>query len=326
MAKDPVQSNPPDEPLDPLVEEAVSRLLHLHSGEETEQDWASYQIWKETSAAHRAAAEHAEAIWNQIGPASSRKSSPKKISIIVVAALGLAGMGFALGLFGEPRAYFADYKTSVGEQKTVTLRDGSTVEIDGGTSFDLGADGRTIILYAGQVFLSVESSPSRPFSVDAAGGTVRTLGTKFGVRRDADAVTAFVTENAVRVSYTGDLQRTVDVRAGQVTHYSPEGGLQPAQSADIRELTAWQRGELSFKDQTLSKVVSELERYRRGRIILIGDDVRNLRVTGVFDIQDPVGALASLSLALPISVYSFPGLTVIYDASGRQSLEQPEKK
>ena len=326
MARSPKQPDAPDGPLDPLVEEAINFLLHLHSGKETEEDWAAYQNWKDGSAERRAAADYAESIWHGIGPAAARKKPKKTIPVIVIGVLGLTTFGFALGLFGEPRSYFADYQTAIGERKIVTLRDGSQVDIDSGTSFDIGADGRTIFLYAGQVFLSVESSPSRPFSVNAASGTVRTLGTKFGVRRDAGTVTTFVTENAVRVSYTGDPQKTVDVQAGQVTHYSPDGGLQPARSADIRELTAWQRGELRFKDQTLSKVVSELERYRRGRILLIGDDVRNLRVSGVFDIQDPVGALASLSLALPISVHNFPGLTVIYGVSERQSREQPEKK
>lgn len=316
MAK---RSQPPDLPedsIDPLVDEAVSRVLHLHSGQETEQDWASYQGWKEASEANRAAAEHAEAIWHRIGPASARKRSSKGIPIVVAGSLGLAALGFAFGLFGEPRAYFADYRTSTGEQRSVTLKDGSRIDLDSGTSFDVGIDGRSITLYSGQVFLSVQSDPERPFLVHAAGGTVRTLGTKFAVRENGDEVTTFVTENAVRVSYMPG-SALVDVRAGQATSYSPHTGLQPARVADIQSLTGWQRGELSFKDRPLPEVVAQLERYRRGKIILIGEDVRRLSVTGVFDIHDLDGALASLPLTLPVSLNALPGLTVLYMRSNQ---------
>jgi transmembrane sensor len=316
MAKRPNSPDFPDEPLDPLVEEAISRLLHLHSGEETEQDWSDFQNWKEASDANRAAAEHAELIWHRIGPASSRKTSPKKIPIILVASLGLAGLGFALGWFGEPRAFFADYRTGIGEQRTVTLRDGSRIDIDSGTSFDVGPDSRSITLYSGQISLSVRSTPENPFVVRAGGGTVSTLGTKFNVREDGDEITTFVTENAVRVNY-GQGQQSVDVHAGQVTSYSPRNGLQAAHAADIHALTAWQRGELIFKDRPLGEVIARLERYRRGRIIIIGDDVRRLPVTGVFDIHDPDSALASLALALPISFQAMPGVAVIYSNSNR---------
>lgn len=314
MTKPPSSSEPPNATFDPLVEEAVSLLLHLHSGEETNQDWIDYQNWKRSSEAHRIAAEHAETIWHRIGTASVRRKPPPRLPIIIIGLVALSTLAFALGLFGEPRAYFADYRTAVGEQRAVTLQDGSHIEMDSGTSFDVGADGRSIVLYSGQIFVSVEARP-RPFLVKAGGGTVQTLGTKFAVRYDGEGVTTFVTESAVRVSYTGHTRSVVDVRAGEVTSYSPRGGVLAAHAADIRALTAWQRGELVFRDRPLEEVIEGLRRYRRGKIVLIGEATRRLPVTGVFDIHDPDGALTSLSRVLPISVHGLPGLTIVYGRS-----------
>ena len=112
-------------------------------------------------------------------------------------------------------------------------------------------------------------------------------------------------------------RESVDVHAGQVTTYSPRLGVQAPRAADIYALTAWQRGELIFKDRPLGEVVARLERYRRGKIIVVGDAVRQLPVTGVFDIHDPDGALASLSLALPIRLQAIPGFVIVYSDSNR---------
>lgn len=306
-------TNDSDEPLDPLTEEALKRLAFLHSGKETERDWASYYDWKDASEAQRAAAIEAEDLWERLGPALSppRKASSKILPVLLAAAI-LAGGTFATGLFGEPAAYFADYRTSAGERRSVALDDGTTLDIDSRTSFDLAADRRTLTLYQGQVFISVAGDRSRAFTVRAGNGTVRTLGTKFAVRRTDDNVTALVTESAVQVSYTRDQQSSwVDVKAGQAVKYDQAHGLGAPQPADTAALTAWQRGELAFNRSRLADVAAELERYRRGKIVIIGDDVKSLSMTGLFDIDDTDSVLEAAKVALPVTILNLPGLTLI---------------
>jgi len=302
-----------DEALDPLQEEALHWLAFLHSGKETEDDWATYQNWRAMDLAHRAAAEEAERLWERLGLALRPPSRPKTggMPVILAGMLVTAGIAFAAGLFGEPRAYIADQRTGIGERRTVTLV-GGTVEMDSNTSFDVGPDGRSVTLYTGQIFVAVTSQPGQSFLVKADNGSVRTLGTKFVVRRTGAGAKTFVTEHAVRVAYPLDTPgATVDVASGQQVDFGAGLGLGAPRAADLTALTAWQRGELVFNQTPLSAVAEDLERYRRGKVVVIGDDARKLSVTGNFHVDDTDSVLDSIELALRVHVLRLPGLVII---------------
>lgn len=301
---------------DPLTREALAWLVHLHSGGETAQDWEDFQDWKATDAAHERAAKQAEALWEQLGPAlvRERKSKGPSVPVLLAAAIGIAGVLFASGVFGPPAAYFAEYQTSTGEIRRVTLKDGSQVDLDSGTSFDVDAAGRTITLYGGQIFVAVKADPKRSFSVVAGDGTATALGTAFAVRREDNATSVIVTEHAVRVSYANTSKGTKAdevVNAGQAVTYSQQDGLGHPLAADVATLTAWRHGELVFDGRSLGDVVAEIGRYRRGGIFILDEAVRRLPVTGSAEIGDADAFLESIQLALPVTVISVPGLTVI---------------
>lgn len=299
---------------DPLIREALAWLVHLHSGEETAQDWADFQDWKAADDAHAHAAAQAEKLWEQLGPAlmRERKSGNRSIPALIVGAVALAAIAFAAGLFGPPASFFADYRSSVGEIRSVTLRDGSQVDLDSATSFDVDVGHRTITLHAGQIHVTVKPDAERPFTVIAGEGRAQALGTAFAVRRDGDSATVVVTEHAVRVAYAhGNETRSADIAAGQAISYSRASGLGQPRKADIDALTAWRRGELVFDGRPLGDVVAEMDRYRRGKILILDDAIRRLPVTGNFEIADADGFFESIQLALPVTVTSMPGLTVI---------------
>jgi transmembrane sensor len=298
---------------DPLTREALAWLVHLHSGQETAQDWSDFLDWKAADEAHIRAAAQAETLWEQLGPAlvRERKSRNKTIPAVIAAAVALVGIAFVVGLFGPPASFFADYRTSIGEIRSVTLGDGSQVDLDSGTSFDVDVGHRTITLHAGQIHVAVQPDSNRPFTVIAGAGSVRALGTAFAVRRDGDGATVVVTEHAVRVDYKGDPEtHSADIAAGEAISYSPAGLGQP-RKADIATLTAWRHGELAFEGRSLADVVAEMDRYRRGKILILDEAVRRLPVTGNFDIADANAFFESIQLALPVDVVVVPGVTLI---------------
>ncbi len=57
--------------------------------------------------------------------------------------------------------------------------------------------------------------------------------------------------------------------------------------------------------------MAEIGRYRRGGIFIFDEAVRRLPVTGSAEIGDVDAFLESIQLALPVTVTSVPGLTVI---------------
>ncbi len=308
-----------DAALDPLIERALEWLVHLHSGSETEQDWAEYQSWKAADAGQRQAAEQAERLWQGLGsaltrPATSRLKRAARLSLLIL-ALGVAGVaGFAGGLFGAPGAYFPDERTATGERRSLTLPDGSRLELDAATSLDIDFSDRQrrLVLHAGRIFVAVSPDRQRPFQVAASGGTVRALGTAFAVGMESDAVDVVVAEHAVRVAFPDEAAGpSVEVQAGSQVSYAPATGLGQPRPVEIRNRTAWRRGLFLFENRPLGAVVAELERYRRGRIVIADNALKDLPVTGIFETGDSDALLDAVAAALPVQVHKLPWLTVI---------------
>ncbi|MFC7052573.1 FecR family protein [Hansschlegelia quercus] len=303
-----------EDELDPLTEAALERIVHLHSGSAVAEDWEAYQDWKASSAERRAAAERAERVWARLGPALKPPSRGGGTAVILAAlTIGLGG-AFAGGGFGPPRAYFADERTSACERRTVALADGSTVEADASTSFDIDfAPGeRRLKLYSGRIHVAVSPDAARPFVVEAGDLEARALGTAFEVEQANDATDVLVTERRVRArDVRTDAQ--VDLDAGEETTLK-NGSLQAPRSVDVRSATAWRRGLLLFDDTPLDQVAEEIGRYVGGRIIVLGD-ARRLRLTGAFPSGDAATMLDAITAALPVRVTRLPFITVVRAAS-----------
>lgn len=305
-----------DAPLDPVTEEALARLVHLHSGEAVLEDRLRYEAWKAEGPAQAQAAERAERLWTMLGPTLARskakRKSTKLVPVLVAAALGLSG-AFAGGLFGPPAAYFADVSTGIGDRGRIMLADGSRVEMDTQTSIDIADGGRRIILHAGQIYVSVAHDPDRPFRVESGTGIVEALGTAFDVRRDDQQTTVVVTDSAVRVAIpeSGSGDHATTVVAGQEAAYGPRTGLAQASKADLTERTAWRQGQLRFSNKPLGAVLDELGRYRRSAVLFTDDALSRLPVTGIFNVDDPDALLDAISVALPVKVRRLPWLTIV---------------
>jgi transmembrane sensor len=69
-------------------------------------------------------------------------------------------------------------------------------------------------------------------------------------------------------------------------------GVGPARPFEAEAGTAWRRGQLVFFRTPLAEVIEELNRYRHGRIVIWGENLRTLPVTGVFDTRDPSAAIS----------------------------------
>lgn len=301
-----------DEPLSPLAEAALEWQVHLHSGTETDADWQRYEAWKYSDPAHQEAARFAEQLWTGLGAAAPQRRTAAKAGLALVVAAALAVQGICMGLAGPPQTWLADLRTDVGERRSVFLEDGSRIDLDTASGVDLAftGDRRRVILRAGTIHVQVSPDPDRPFEVEAAGGTVRALGTAFDVRRDGGDVRVVVTEHTVRVSYGG----SADVSAGRQISYGPDVGL-GREGAAPAAATAWQRGRLVFDGRPLGEVVDEMQRYHRGLVVFTDDDLRGLPVTAVFDSNDVDGLFDTVAAVLPVQVRRLPGLTLISRAS-----------
>jgi transmembrane sensor len=93
------------------------------------------------------------------------------------------------------------YATETGEQRTIALPDGSTVELDSRSKVRINyrPQERDIELLAGQALFRVAKDHSRPFVVQTDTTRVLAVGTQFDVYKHANGVTVTVVEGRVAV-------------------------------------------------------------------------------------------------------------------------------
>lgn len=301
-----------------LSDEAIDWLVRLHSGRATPADHAAFASWRRQSGEHEAAAREAETIWQGLGIAGDRvRRSERKARLTRRAVLGgaiVAGGGILLersGLVGPH--LFADHVTGIGEQRSVTLADGSSVSLNAGSalSVDFAATERLLTLHHGQAVFAVAHDPARPFIVEAGSGRTRAVGTAFDIDIRPNEVAVTVLEGIVDIATDSAPAASVTAGADERVRYGASGQPSDPEAVDSEAGTAWRRGKLIFDRRPLGDVVAELERYRPGRIVIADGSLRLLEVTGVFDLSEPEAVLNTIEDTLPVHVTRLPFVTVL---------------
>jgi transmembrane sensor len=309
-----------------LAGEAIDWLVRLRSGSATHADYLAFRRWRSQTIEHGRAAQEAEALWRDLGwtqVAQSFRTSGRHQSAgrgvsrrLVLAGLSAvsvsaAGVVIGAGEFGPVSRLFADYGTGIGERRDVSLPDGSTAHLNTESALSLSYTKaeRRLSLTAGEGLFDVVKD-DRPFIVAAGGGEVRATGTVFCVRCADDRVDVSVAEGAVQVTLKdgGAAER---LSAGQGTSYDRSRFLVPVGAIDIDAVTAWRRGKLIFNRRRLDEVVAEIERYQVGRILVVGDELRAMPISGVFELDDAPGMMRTIASTLPVTVTELPLLTIL---------------
>ncbi|MGH8567231.1 MAG: FecR family protein [Gammaproteobacteria bacterium] len=297
-----------------VSEQALRWLAVLNSDRVTGAERTEFSAWLSADPAHAAAWREAQAFWaglDRLDPAdikdivagNERQSTRRgwRTGLALAASLVL---GVAIFAYQEP-SWYADVYTHAGEQRRLTLADGSRVELNTLTAIsmdkqamDKQADVRRLTLCSGEAFFAVAPDPKRPFEVVTASGTIRALGTAFNVKAEREQVEVTVHEHAVGIALDHGA-RIHRVRQGERVVFQG-ATLSAIEPADLRLDSAWRRQQLLFEDRPLADVVEELNRYRPGWIVILDSSLGRLRVTGIFDTRDPDGALQTIVESLPI--------------------------
>jgi transmembrane sensor len=69
---------------------------------------------------------------------------------------------------------------------------------------------------------------------------------------------------------------------------------------EMDHVASWRRGELIFRNERLENVVSELNRYRKGIVVIASRAVAERHVTGLFHLDRLDEALVHIQQALRI--------------------------
>jgi transmembrane sensor len=284
-----------------LQEEAQAWLARLTSCEATVADLGALNVWRTQSPAHGRAFAEAALLWNLLGDATrqavardpARPSSvrPRTLvgrrafiggGLLAASAAGAAAVVHPpLGLWPSWSEFAAEYRTHKGERRQIEVADSMAIQINTQTSIDLrpAADGVVQIeLIAGEVAFASQRAQTPDVVVRAGSGQVQARNAGFNMRRNGNDVSVSCVGGEVLVSCgTG----TTMLRNGQQTLFN-ERGMSQIAAIDREVVTAWQRGLLIFRDETLSHVIDEVNRYRFGKIVLLDGKLGSRRIVANF--------------------------------------------
>lgn len=333
-----------------VLQEAADWHVLMHSGEATEADQQGFNQWRE-QAQNAAAYAELDAVWARFDaatPASAKqalrhvlvtKPAPSKTKKIAGAACGLLllllsvaitlqlqrpeSSGAALARYFSPAYLFSDYKTGVGEQRSLVLEDQTHVLLNTFTAIEVEytAGLREIHLLQGEIQLDVASDPQRPLKVVSQHGSATALGTRYSVFDRGDAMEVTVTESRVDVcNPIGAGCRQVS--AGQKIRVE-DGEVQPPTPSDADFEYDWQTQQLIVANQPLLKVLDELSRYQIVTMRMDRSALADYHVSGVFSLAHPHSALVMLEHSLPIEIARYtPLLTVVREKTAHTKTPQ----
>lgn len=254
-------------------------------------------------------------------------------SILVVIAVALLTFNMPFGLRAQ------EYSTARGEQRSIVLADGSVVQINtlSRVIVDFDAHERRIELPEGEAFFRVAHDTSRPLIVTTPSAAVRAIGTEFNVSSRGQGTEVMVLEGRVGVAPGGSPDRWTPASMANSRPAGSSGssamivlGAHEALSIDARghagqptarkpeEVISWMQRRLVFDGERVERVVEEFNRYNTRQLRVSDPRLSALRISGVFDADDPEALVKYLekvqgvgvsrdSPSSSIEVHSLPG-------------------
>ena len=237
------------------------------------------------------------------GTKPSRSVSPRRLAIAASTVFVSVAVGASLWF---KFFYAPTYTTAVGEERTLKLSDGSTVELNSRSRLRVrfSQNQRDVDLLEGQALFKVAKDHARPFIVASDGTRVRAVGTQFDVYRKLEGTVVTVLEGHVAVTTAepetprGSPSASIPdfdprtsnsdaafLSAGEQATLTPRATPKPIR-ANVASATAWTQHQLVLDSAPLTDVAEEFNRYSTRKLIVEDSGNHPLRLSGVFS-TDP---------------------------------------
>lgn len=160
----------------------------------------------------------------------------------------------------------------------ITLADGSKLWVNSNTRVKYPVpfpkDKREIEV-DGEVYLEVKKD-GRPFSVRTKAGTVRVLGTSFGVRTYGEEVLTTLVAGSVR--FTNNAGHQVELTPGEQAIATMD--IVNKRNVQVEEYVGWKDGWYIFHEQRLEEVMNTLAYWYGTHVFWRNERIKDIRFTG----------------------------------------------
>jgi transmembrane sensor len=287
--------------------EAAAWLARLRSEERTTEDEQGFRAWLAESEAHRAAFEVTNGIFEMAGAAQSRAARTQVQHVsrrhVLRTGVGLAAASVA-GIVFYLRSG-TTYATEIGEQRDVTLEDGTLVRLDTDSEIhvSMSEERRRVSLRRGRAHFEVAKDDARQFQVVALDQVVTASHGEFDVSRDGVLVSVLLQAGPVQIANENAAGITMPrkIMPGQLVVFA-EDRLVRQEQPEMKRAMAWRDGRLALFEEPLAEAVAQMNRYTHRPIVILDPAIAQLRISGNYSVGDAQAFATSISVLLPIEV------------------------
>ncbi|HVP86137.1 MAG TPA: FecR domain-containing protein [Rhizomicrobium sp.] len=263
----------------------------------SDEDQKALDAWLAESSAHRVAflrlkagyaqTERLVALRNSKPDRGTRNGRRWFHAVAALAAIGVIGAG-ATFYVAKPES--VTYATPVGGRQTLTLADGTRIELNTDTTLKLNkvSGKRSVTLVKGEAYFQVQHDAARPFVVETAGHTVTDLGTKFTVHTEQNRIEVRLVEGEARLDAvdTAKPQPSMLLKPGDVAVATADTmSVKRETLSKLADDLGWRRGLIVFHDTTLADAAERLNRYNTNKLVIDRAAAR-LKINGTFRADD----------------------------------------
>jgi transmembrane sensor len=306
-------------------------VVRLRSGATDQADIDAWERWRREHPDHRKAFALANAQWSMLRQAAANVAAGEAERKVVadngsarllsrrswmVGAMA-ASFGGAAYLAARPPLELwpslselnADFRTGIGERRQIAFADKVSVEMNTRTSLAVpsgGTGGRQVDLVGGEIAVSTgidAPPPSDPFIVVAGNGRASATRATFDLRREGHDVSVTCLDGEVSIECRG---ATARLTARQRITWGANGLGDPA-PIDGRAIDAWRQGLLVFDNRPLAQVIPEINRYRRGRVVLTNEKIGLLPLDATFRLDRIDDAVPKIAHLFGLKIRTLPG-------------------
>ncbi|NOY95585.1 MAG: DUF4974 domain-containing protein [Chlorobi bacterium] len=179
-----------------------------------------------------------------------------------------------------------------GSHSKIILDDSTVVYLNAGSKLihpsRFEGKKREVVLF-GEAYFDVSKNPEKPFIVKTSSLSIKVLGTKFNVSSypEDNYIQTVLEEGSVSVMRNNSslFEKEILLKPNQMLLFNKESQKSKIEYANIEFYTLWKEGLLKFKDQDLSRVIKQLERYYN-ITIKFGDPFDGLiKISGKLDLN-----------------------------------------
>lgn len=313
--------------------EAREWLTYLYSGHTCATKRDEFITWLNHNEENRHAFSQSQKVWQTLGMTdsavrwieqhASQNSEPSTFtrskSRLITSASMLAAMAASIALLVVNGVFTTTnsleitqpptaFTSSIGENRHITLNDGTDVTLAGNSSIlvVINRNERRVNLRKGSAYFDVTHDPSRVFTVTAQHTEVRVRGTAFEVKRSLN--------NSLKVSVKRGLVDVADLpeqedqsehilqlRPNEQLRADINGGfISPITQFNPETEFAWLNERLIYDNVALKNVIMDINRYVKKPVVILDESIKELPITASLTFAQIEPMLAALASAYSI--------------------------